>query len=132
MWAMVAKEMHIPWRSAEAMHWRLGPYDMARRAGVVPFLLSAEETPILYPYSPPPLSQTDTQRLQSTTASDTYEHMEQPADIVPIAQRPGVVPPLLPRPAIVERQSQSSHCHIPPFRIIKTRPFYDPVKGRWG
>lgn len=37
---MVAKEMEIPWRAAEAMHWQLGEREMARRAGVVPFSLS--------------------------------------------------------------------------------------------
>ncbi|KAK7980619.1 hypothetical protein PG989_013076 [Apiospora arundinis] len=41
MWAKVAEEMAIPWRAAEAMHWQLGEHDMARRAGVVPFALSA-------------------------------------------------------------------------------------------
>ncbi|KAK7921117.1 hypothetical protein PG985_009139, partial [Apiospora marii] len=41
MWAKVAEEMAIPWRAAEAMHWQLGENDMARRAGVVPFALSA-------------------------------------------------------------------------------------------
>lgn len=33
--------MQIPWRAAEAMHWQLGETDMARRAGVVPFTLTA-------------------------------------------------------------------------------------------
>lgn len=41
MWAKVAEEMAIPWRAAEAMHWQLGENDMARRAGVVPFTLTA-------------------------------------------------------------------------------------------
>lgn len=41
MWLMVAREMEIPWRSAEAMHWKLGEQEMARRAGVTPFSLSA-------------------------------------------------------------------------------------------
>lgn len=41
MWSKVAEEMAIPWRAAEAMHWQLGEADMARRAGVVPFSLSA-------------------------------------------------------------------------------------------
>lgn len=41
MWAKVAEEMQIPWRAAEAMHWQLGETDMARRAGVVPFTLTA-------------------------------------------------------------------------------------------
>ena len=37
MWAKIAKEMGIPWRAAEAMHWQLGEEDIARRAGTVPF-----------------------------------------------------------------------------------------------
>lgn len=40
IWAKVAEEMAVPWRSAEAMHWLLGEADMARRAGVTPFSLS--------------------------------------------------------------------------------------------
>jgi hypothetical protein len=32
--------MAVPWRAAEAMHWRLGEKDMARRAGVTPFHLA--------------------------------------------------------------------------------------------
>jgi hypothetical protein len=41
MWATIAKEMEIPWRAVEAMHWQLGEQDMAKRAGVVPFSLSS-------------------------------------------------------------------------------------------
>ena len=41
VWSKVAEEMAVPWRAAEAMHWQLGEADMARRAGVVPFSLSA-------------------------------------------------------------------------------------------
>lgn len=41
MWSQVAKEMGIPWRAAESMHWQLGEQEMARRAGVVPFSLSS-------------------------------------------------------------------------------------------
>ncbi|KAF8544489.1 hypothetical protein BDD12DRAFT_948332 [Trichophaea hybrida] len=41
MWQIIAKEMEIPWRAAEAMHWQLGEKDMAHRAGVVPFSLSS-------------------------------------------------------------------------------------------
>jgi len=41
MWAMIAKEMEIPWRAAEAMHWQLRELDMADRAGVVPFSKSS-------------------------------------------------------------------------------------------
>ena len=39
MWARIAEEMQVPWRTAEAMHWHIGETDMARRAGVVPFSL---------------------------------------------------------------------------------------------
>jgi hypothetical protein len=41
MWSQVAKEMNIPWRAAESMHWQLGEKEMARRAGVVPFSQSS-------------------------------------------------------------------------------------------
>ncbi|PCD21939.1 hypothetical protein AU210_015742 [Fusarium oxysporum f. sp. radicis-cucumerinum] len=41
IWAKVAEEMAVPWRAVEAMHWQLGEKDMARRAGVIPFSLSA-------------------------------------------------------------------------------------------
>lgn len=41
MWSKIAEEMQLPWRAAEAMHWQLGEADMARRAGVIPFSLSA-------------------------------------------------------------------------------------------
>ncbi|SCO54706.1 related to DRPLA protein [Fusarium fujikuroi] len=41
MWAKVAKEMAIPWRAVEAMHWLLGADEMARRAGAVPFSIAA-------------------------------------------------------------------------------------------
>ena len=34
---MIAKEMGIPWRAAEAMHWQLGEEEIARRARTVPF-----------------------------------------------------------------------------------------------
>ncbi|PGG97848.1 hypothetical protein AJ80_09629 [Polytolypa hystricis UAMH7299] len=37
MWSKIADEMNIPWRAAEAMHWKLGEKEMARRAGVPPF-----------------------------------------------------------------------------------------------
>lgn len=41
MWANVAKELGVPWRAAEAMHWLLGEHDMAHRAGTTPFVLAA-------------------------------------------------------------------------------------------
>ncbi|MCJ1462023.1 hypothetical protein MMC07_000623 [Pseudocyphellaria aurata] len=32
MWANIARQLGVPWRTAECMHWYLGSYDMARRA----------------------------------------------------------------------------------------------------
>ncbi|OJD25774.1 hypothetical protein ACJ73_02861 [Blastomyces percursus] len=44
MWSKIAAEMLVPWRAAEAMHWQLGEQEMARRAGVLPFLLTHPTT----------------------------------------------------------------------------------------
>jgi hypothetical protein len=41
MWQMIAIEMAIPWKLAEAMHWRMGELEMAHRAGVAPFSKSS-------------------------------------------------------------------------------------------
>jgi hypothetical protein len=37
MWEMVAKEMGLPWRAIEAIHWQMGPEEMAQRANVPVF-----------------------------------------------------------------------------------------------
>ncbi|KAF2423179.1 hypothetical protein EJ08DRAFT_596367 [Tothia fuscella] len=37
MWEMVAKEMGLPWRAIEAIHWQMGPEEMASRANVPVF-----------------------------------------------------------------------------------------------
>ncbi|KAF2672159.1 hypothetical protein BT63DRAFT_189991 [Microthyrium microscopicum] len=37
MWDMIAKEMGLPWRAVEAMHWQMGCEDMAQRANVPVF-----------------------------------------------------------------------------------------------
>ena len=42
---MVARELGVPWRTAESMHWYLGETDMARRAGVTPFTMAAASGP---------------------------------------------------------------------------------------
>ena len=40
MWADLANELGVPWRSAEAMHWMLGSEEMAGRANAVPFTMT--------------------------------------------------------------------------------------------
>ncbi|KAK5172568.1 uncharacterized protein LTR77_002688 [Saxophila tyrrhenica] len=42
MWEKISKEMQLPWRAAEAMHWQLGEEDMARRANVSVFHLAGQ------------------------------------------------------------------------------------------
>lgn len=37
MWEMVAKEMGLPWRAIEAIHWQMGAEEMASRANVPVF-----------------------------------------------------------------------------------------------
>jgi hypothetical protein len=37
MWEMVAKEMGLPWRAIEAIHWQMGPDEMGQRANVPVF-----------------------------------------------------------------------------------------------
>ena len=42
MWEKIAKEMQIPWRAAENMHWQMGEAEMASRANVPIFHLAGQ------------------------------------------------------------------------------------------
>lgn len=62
MWEKIAKEMQLPWRAAEAMHWQIGEIEMASRANVPVFHLAnpssqsstqAPPTPQVYTYPTP-------------------------------------------------------------------------------
>ncbi|KAJ9641782.1 hypothetical protein H2199_004994 [Coniosporium tulheliwenetii] len=44
MWEGIAKEMGVPWRTAEAMHWQLGELQMAERANVPLFQMATSST----------------------------------------------------------------------------------------
>jgi hypothetical protein len=43
MWEKIAKEMQLPWRAAEAMHWQIGEIEMAHRANVSVFHLAGQQ-----------------------------------------------------------------------------------------
>lgn len=43
MWEKIAKEMQLPWRAAEAMHWQIGEVEMAQRANVPVFHLAGQQ-----------------------------------------------------------------------------------------
>ncbi|KAK4954061.1 hypothetical protein LTR66_013603, partial [Elasticomyces elasticus] len=45
MWEKISKEMALPWRAAEAMHWQIGEAEMAQRANVPVFHLVAGQLP---------------------------------------------------------------------------------------
>lgn len=58
MWAKVAEELQVPWRAAEAMHWKLGESEIARRTGATPFSLPPGQTeaqPKAVPPQRPPM-----------------------------------------------------------------------------
>lgn len=44
MWEKISKEMALPWRAAEAMHWQIGEVEMAQRANVPVFHLAGQQT----------------------------------------------------------------------------------------
>ena len=43
MWEKISKEMQLPWRAAEAMHWQIGEIEMAQRANVPVFHLAGQQ-----------------------------------------------------------------------------------------
>ncbi|KAK3680930.1 hypothetical protein LTR37_021031 [Vermiconidia calcicola] len=45
MWEKISKEMQLPWRAAEAMHWQIGEVEMAQRANVPVFHLAGQQGP---------------------------------------------------------------------------------------
>ena len=49
MWEKIAKEMQLPWRAAEAMHWQIGEVEMAQRANVPVFHLAAQSSTLPHP-----------------------------------------------------------------------------------
>ncbi|KAK4918639.1 hypothetical protein LTR28_013115, partial [Elasticomyces elasticus] len=66
MWEKISKEMALPWRAAEAMHWQIGEAEMAQRANVPVFHLVAGQ-----------LAPTSTTTTTTTAApNNTAEHNE--------------------------------------------------------
>lgn len=49
MWEKISKEMALPWRAAEAMHWQIGEVEMAQRANVPVFHLAGGPPPTSAP-----------------------------------------------------------------------------------
>ena len=77
MWEKIAKEMQIPWRAAENMHWQMGEIDMAQRANVPVFGLAGQQSsrggvmPDRIPGTSPPLGGN---MLPAMSWSHTHHH----------------------------------------------------------
>merc|ERR1711981_89163 len=54
MWDPIAKEMGLPWRSIESIHWDMGPGEMASRANVPVFQPHAAATTLTPQRRSPP------------------------------------------------------------------------------
>lgn len=53
MWEKISKEMALPWRAAEAMHWQIGEVEMAQRANVPVFHLAGQSNTTATPGAMP-------------------------------------------------------------------------------
>lgn len=85
MWEKISKEMAIPWRAAEAMHWQLGEVEMASRANVSVFHLAGQQnsqsvTPAHTASVSPPVT-------QAVAYSHTHNHS---LPQMPTIERPAV------------------------------------------
>ncbi len=50
---MIAKEMSLPWRAVESMHWHMGAEEMAQRANVAVFQSVFPSPTVTYSKNPP-------------------------------------------------------------------------------
>ena len=89
MWEKVAKELCMPYRAAEAMHWHLGEHEMAARANVPIFQLSNITTSV------PPASQ-HTSSASAPVMPTNYSGYPSSAGPSPLASPPGTMPVLTP------------------------------------
>ena len=110
MWEKVAKEMGIPWRAAEAMHWQLGEHDMAQRANAPIFHLSSSFAAVSQPSSgnsPLPLStMSTTGHLQLPTLSALPGPGAVPMMV------PTSTPPVAPTSVLASRSRRSSNTSL--------------------
>ena len=110
MWEKISKEMQLPWRAAEAMHWQIGEVEMAQRANVPVFHLAGQQTSQAGAMSERSSSHSPSCGIvpPSTMAySQTHNHTL-PAIIAPQAQ------PVSPVEARVRSNSDESTTNGPP------------------
>lgn len=92
MWEKISKEMQLPWRAAEAMHWQIGEVEMAQRANVPVFHLAGQQSS----HSQPGSASERAQSISPPSAmsySHTHNHslpqlsMAHPQPISPVQTR---------------------------------------------
>lgn len=76
---MIAKEMELPWRAVESMHWQMGQEDLASRANVPVFQphtapLTKVPTMKRKASKSPPTAGSDSSRGRGPTPSTTTSH----------------------------------------------------------
>lgn len=77
MWEKISKEMQLPWRAAEAMHWQIGEIEMAQRANVPVFHLAGQQVPVSASMGPGPECRSGSTSPQSSSAPSsalTFSH----------------------------------------------------------
>ncbi|KAI9657009.1 MAG: hypothetical protein M1821_003175 [Bathelium mastoideum] len=89
MWEKVAKELCMPYRAAEAMHWQLGEHEMASRANVPIFQLSNISTSV------PSIPQNSTS-ASAPIMPTNYTGYPSSAGPSPLASPPSTMPALTP------------------------------------
>ncbi|KAK3672914.1 hypothetical protein LTR78_007267 [Recurvomyces mirabilis] len=110
MWEKIAKEMQLPWRAAEAMHWQIGEVEMAQRANVPVFHLAsgAQPTSQPTPATEPRISRSPpSNTLPAPSATYTQSHSHAYSHPPPQLPRP-VQQPMFPAQARLRRNSDDS------------------------
>ncbi|WPH04234.1 Hypothetical protein R9X50_00712300 [Acrodontium crateriforme] len=108
MWEKISKEMQLPWRAAEAMHWQIGEIEMAQRANVPVFHLAGQQGSITMQSGMPgdmrtSASTSPTSATDSHISSSMYSHHTHNHSLPQISQP--FVPPLSPEQSRFRRNS---------------------------
>ncbi|KAK8200672.1 hypothetical protein M8818_005987 [Zalaria obscura] len=135
MWEKIAKEMALPWRAAEAMHWQIGEIEMANRANVPVFHLAGHQNqqqqpspqphPSLLPQPTPsvsvsggPQSVSGVSAAGSTRSSSTSPSSAGPGATYPHQQQGFPSINLPPQHSGAQQQQQQQHSHTLPHLSI--------------
>lgn len=113
MWEKIAKEMQLPWRAAEAMHWQIGEVEMAHRANVPVFHLAGQQGSASSASGMPEgrVSSTSPSSLVAPMQMGTYSHTH--SHSLPQIQ-PSLSQPVSPVQTRLRQNSGGTSPHDPP------------------